>query len=285
MQTLPRDSSERRSPRDTLAVRVHGSPRPEWVPDELFPFESRYVEIEGCRMHYVDEGDGPTVLMVPGSPMWSFMYRRLIERLAPRFRCVAVDLPGLGLSSAPLRPGQAFGTAAEWLDRFIEALGIDDFVLVVHATAGPPALEAAARRHRSVRGLVVSNTFGWPLDDSPRLRTFVRLVSSRTFAWANVGLNLLPRVTARFGRRSGRFDPLEAAAIVGPYRERAVREHFQNYLHGVRVERRMFAALERRLQVFANCPALLLYGRHDNGYAAGFLDPSKLAHLGELLSA
>ena len=272
MQPDSRYSAFPRTDPITAPTQPRRSSRPDWVPDELFPFESRFVDLDGCRLHYVDEGDGPTLLMLPGSPMWSFMYRSLIERLAPRFRCVAADLPGLGLSSARLFPGGGFAAAAEWLERFIEEIGIDDFILVAHATAGPPGLEAAVRRHRSVRGLVISNTFGWPLDDSPRLRTFVRLVSSRPFGWANVGLNLLPRVTARFGRRGGRFDPREARAILGPYRERAVREHFQNYLNGVRLERPMFATLERRLSIFARSPALLLYGRHDNGYAAGFLE-------------
>ena len=74
--------------------------RPAWVDDELFPFESRFVDIDGHSVHYVDEGSGPTLLFLHGNPTWSFVYREVIESLRDEFRCIAVDYPGFGLSSA-----------------------------------------------------------------------------------------------------------------------------------------------------------------------------------------
>lgn len=73
--------------------------RPAWVSDELFPFESRFVELDGNVVHYVDEGSGPTLLFLHGNPTWSFEYRDVIRFLRDGFRCVAVDYPGFGLSS------------------------------------------------------------------------------------------------------------------------------------------------------------------------------------------
>jgi haloalkane dehalogenase len=66
----------------------------------LFPFESRFVDIDGHSVHYVDEGSGPTLLFLHGNPTWSFVYRDVIESLRDEFRCVAVDYPGFRLSSA-----------------------------------------------------------------------------------------------------------------------------------------------------------------------------------------
>ncbi|MGW3964247.1 alpha/beta fold hydrolase [Amycolatopsis sp. NPDC005003] len=80
--------------------------RPAWVDDELFPFESRFVAINGHTVHYVDEGAGPTLLLLHGNPTWSFVYRDVIRALREEFRCVALDYPGFGLSSP--RPGYRY---------------------------------------------------------------------------------------------------------------------------------------------------------------------------------
>ncbi|MDQ4093086.1 MAG: alpha/beta fold hydrolase, partial [Actinomycetota bacterium] len=74
--------------------------RPGWVDEELFPFESRFAELDGHLVHYVDEGSGPIMLMLHGNPTWSFVYRDVIRSLRSRFRCIALDYPGFGLSEA-----------------------------------------------------------------------------------------------------------------------------------------------------------------------------------------
>ncbi|SHS90520.1 alpha/beta hydrolase [Mycobacteroides abscessus subsp. abscessus] len=74
--------------------------RPAWVDDELFPFESRFVDIDGHRTHYVDEGSGPTLLFLHGNPTWSFDCSTVIQSLRQKFRCIAIDYPGFGLSLA-----------------------------------------------------------------------------------------------------------------------------------------------------------------------------------------
>lgn len=67
--------------------------RPEWVPDGLYPFADRYIELDGARVHYADEGEGPPLLFLHGNPTWSFLYRELIAGLRDRFRCIAPDYP------------------------------------------------------------------------------------------------------------------------------------------------------------------------------------------------
>jgi haloalkane dehalogenase len=199
------------------------------------------------------------------------MYRRPIAELRGQFRCIAVDLPGLGLSQAPLIEGRAFARNSEWLHGFVRRLDLRDFVLIVHATAGPSALEVATREPERIRAVVISNSFAWPLDATP-LGRFARIVGSWPFAFANVNFNLLPRLTTRIVRRTGRFTPAERDAIMGPYRTRRTRRHLQNLIYGLRSERRMFEELGPRLAVLRRTPVLFLYGAHDNGYRAGFLE-------------
>ncbi len=154
----------------------------------------------------------------------------------------------------------------------MRALDLRDFTLAVHATAGTSALEMAVRERERVRGLVISNTFAWPLDEEAGLQWIVRIVGSRAFGFINVNLNLLPTIAARWGRRNGRFSGEERAAIAGPYRRPETRRHLQNLLVGIRTEREMFKALRARLSVFKSRPTLFLYRAHDNGYKAGFLE-------------
>ena len=58
------------------------------IPRALYPFEGRYFDLDGHRMHYLDEGEGDPVVMVHGNPTWSFYYRRLVTALSPTRRCV-----------------------------------------------------------------------------------------------------------------------------------------------------------------------------------------------------
>lgn len=71
---------------------------PRWLSRESFPFVSRFMTLQGQRVHYVDEGQGPVLLFLHGNPTWSFLYRRIIQGLATHYRCIALDYPGFGLS-------------------------------------------------------------------------------------------------------------------------------------------------------------------------------------------
>ncbi|MPY79897.1 MAG: alpha/beta fold hydrolase, partial [Actinophytocola sp.] len=106
--------------------------RPSWVDDDLFPFESRFVELDGHVVHYVDEGSGPILLMLHGNPTWSFVYRQVIESLRDRFRCIALDYPGFGLSVAA--PGYRYlpEEHAAVVVSFLDRLGLSRATLVAH---------------------------------------------------------------------------------------------------------------------------------------------------------
>ncbi len=104
---------------------------PAWVPHELYPFESRFADVDGARVHYVDEGAGPPLLLLHGNPTWSFLYREIIRGLRDRFRCIAPDYPGFGLSQPP--PGYGF-TAAEHaavIERFVSELDLTGVTMMV----------------------------------------------------------------------------------------------------------------------------------------------------------
>ncbi|HEY7647825.1 MAG TPA: alpha/beta fold hydrolase [Methylomirabilota bacterium] len=74
---------------------------PAWLDRAEFPFAPHWLDVGPGRLHYVDEGQGRPVVMVHGTPPWSFLYRHLIKAFSPHHRCVAPDLLGFGLSDRP----------------------------------------------------------------------------------------------------------------------------------------------------------------------------------------
>ena len=111
--------------------------RPDWLDPVLFPFESRFLDVDGATVHHVDEGTGPPLLLLHGNPTWSFLYREVIAGLRDRFRCVAPDYPGFGLSRPA--PGYGFTPAehAEVVRRLVLELDLRDVTLMVQDWGGP----------------------------------------------------------------------------------------------------------------------------------------------------
>jgi haloalkane dehalogenase len=97
-----------------------------------FPFESKYIEVHGSKMHYIDEGEGDPILFLHGNPMSSYLWRNIIPHLSGQGRCIAPDLIGMGKSDHPDIPYR-FDDQYRYLSGFVDALGIGSNVtLVIH---------------------------------------------------------------------------------------------------------------------------------------------------------
>ncbi len=110
------------------------------LPD--FPWEPAYREWEGMRLAHLDEGDGPTVLMVHGEPTWSFLWRKVMPPLLEAgYRCVVPDLPGFGRSDKPTEISwYTFERHAAALADLVTELDLTDATAVVHDWGGPLGL-------------------------------------------------------------------------------------------------------------------------------------------------
>lgn len=138
---------------------------PRFLPDRrLFPFRSNFFRARAGRIHYLDEGEGPPLLLLHGNPTWSFLYRGIVIRLRERFRCVAVDYPGFGLSEHPAGYGYTPGEHADAVSELVRELDLGDLTIVGQDWGGPVGLSIAAAEPRRVRALVLGNTWYWTLD-------------------------------------------------------------------------------------------------------------------------
>lgn len=124
-----------------------------------YPFAPRYVEHEGLRMHYVDEGDGDPVLLLHGEPTWSFLYRRVIPPLAAVARVVAPDYIGFGRSDKPVeRDWYTYDAHYRSVERLVEELDLRRLTIVMQDWGGPIGARLAATQPERVARLVVMNT-------------------------------------------------------------------------------------------------------------------------------
>jgi pimeloyl-ACP methyl ester carboxylesterase len=184
------------------------------VPHHLFPVEHRFLELDGARIHYVDEGAGETLLLLHGNPAWSFLYRKMIPALRDRFRCVAPDYPGYGMSDAP--PGYGFTPRehSTMVERFVDRLGLKDLTIMVQDWGGPVGFGLAGRRPELARRFIIGNTFAWPLVGEARIRVFsapLLLHAGAGAARASRGARPLPRALARpRAPKGGRHRPAPA---------------------------------------------------------------------------
>jgi haloalkane dehalogenase len=135
------------------------------TPDERFEglpgfaFEPRYLEQDGLRMHYVEEGAGDPILLLHGEPTWSFLYRKLVPPLAAVGRVLAPDYFGFGRSDKPVpREWYSFDTHYRSLERFALELDLRRATLVVQDWGGPLGLRLAVEHPDRVERLAIMNT-------------------------------------------------------------------------------------------------------------------------------
>jgi haloalkane dehalogenase len=135
------------------------------TPDEQFEdlpgygFGPHYVEQDGLRMHYLDEGSGPPVLLLHGEPTWSYLYRKIIPELAPSARALAPDYFGFGRSDKPLvQEAYTYDFHARSIQRFVEELDLRALTVVVQDWGGPIGLRLAVEHPDRVDRLVLMNT-------------------------------------------------------------------------------------------------------------------------------
>lgn len=153
--------------------------RIDFRPDPaLYPFGSKWFDSSAGRVHFIDEGEGTPILLCHGNPTWSFLYRGIVTRLRDRFRCVAVDYLGFGLSDRPDGYGYTAEDHATTTGELVDHLGLEGFVTMGQDWGGPVSMAVATERADRIAGVVLGNTWFWP--PTAYFRTFSRAMGTRT---------------------------------------------------------------------------------------------------------
>lgn len=240
-------------------------PSPPWLDTAAYPFTARAVAVDEGSMHYVDEGEGDVVLLVHGTPTWSYEYRRLIAALRPRYRVIALDHLGFGLSERPRGADYSPEGHARRFAGFVEALGLGRFSLVTHDFGGPIALPFAAAQPGRIASLALFNTWMWPLGDDPALRRQLRIAGGAVgrflYKWGNASLRVL--MPAAFGDRRA-LTPELHRQYLAPFVDREARVQVLHALaRSLLGSREHFAGLYARRGALASIPTTVIWGLAD----------------------
>lgn len=125
---------------------------PETDVSAEMPYAKKTIDVLGHEMAYVDEGDGPVVLFLHGNPTSSYLWRNVIPHVLDRHRAIAPDLIGFGDSAKP-DIDYSWADHQAHLDAFIEALGLEDMVLVLHDWGSILGFSYARRHPGDVRAV------------------------------------------------------------------------------------------------------------------------------------
>ncbi|WP_192928531.1 haloalkane dehalogenase [Photobacterium alginatilyticum] len=138
------------------------------TPDEAFaslvdyPFAANYLEVDGMRMHYLDEGKGndKTIFLLHGQPSWSYLYRHMVPLFVDAgYRVIAPDLIGFGKSDKPVSSDvHSYGNHVRWMTSFVRQLGIKNAAAFMQDWGGMIGLRVLAKEPEWLERLVVSNT-------------------------------------------------------------------------------------------------------------------------------
>lgn len=118
-----------------------------------FPFDSRFVEVNGSKLHYIEEGEGDPILFLHGMPTSCYLWRNIIPALAEQDRCIAPDLIGMGQSDKP-KIQYNLNDHIRYIEGFIQALGLRNITLVMHGWGSVIGFDYAMRHPDNMKALV-----------------------------------------------------------------------------------------------------------------------------------
>jgi len=228
---------------------------------DLFPFDSRFLDAAGARLHYIDEGAGPVLLLLHGNPTWSFLYRHVIASLRGQYRCIAIDLPGFGLSEAPASYGYTPAEHARILGAAIERLDLRGACLVAHDWGGPIGLRAMLDTGR-ISSVALGNTWAWPVNGDWHFEWFSRLMGGAVGRWGARRFALFVNWVFPASMRRGRPGPEVMAAYRAPFAPPRSREPLHIFPRHILASRGWLAQLWADLQGWTG-PAALVWPEND----------------------
>lgn len=237
---------------------------PAWVDTTEYPFAFHSLHHPDGRLHYLDEGQGPTLLFCHGTPEWSFAYRHLIARLSARYRCVAVDMIGFGLSEKPIAADYTVAAHARRLEWAVQTLGLENITLIANDFGGGMALSYALRHPENVRRIALWNTWMWALNDDPHFARPARLMQTRLgrFLYKHLNFPVNVLLPSAYGNRR-LLMPAVHRQYRMPFQHRADRTAPYELALEILNAETWWNARWAELDALRNKPLLLLWGLKD----------------------
>jgi cis-3-alkyl-4-acyloxetan-2-one decarboxylase len=245
---------------------------------EQYPFASHEIRVGGLRYHYLDEGQGPTLLLVHGNPTWSFYWRNLALGLRAKYRLIVPDHIGCGLSDKPGPKQYSYRLAQRIADlrQLVEQLDLRDVTLVAHDWGGAIGMGTAVALPERFTRIVLLNTAAYRDQHLP-LR--IRVCRIPLLGQLGVqGFNLFARAALRMATcKPERFTPAVRSGLLAPYDSWHHRTAIYRFVQDIplRPSHPSYAtlsAIEAGLPQLADRPICLIWGLRDWCFTPHFLE-------------
>ncbi|MFO7749274.1 MAG: alpha/beta fold hydrolase [Desulfobacteraceae bacterium] len=252
--------------------------------DHLYNFNSRYVSINGHKLHYLDQGEGKPVLMLHGNPTWSFYFRNLVTALSGQYRTIVPDHMGCGFSDKPdtSRYDYTLASRVKDLEALVEHLDLTEKItLVVHDWGGMIGMAFALAHLDRIEKIVITNTSGFLLPRSKRFPLRLGLIKHlKPLAVPGVlGLNLFSK-SALFMAAATRLGKDVKAGLTAPYNSWKNRIATLKFVEDIPLSPRdrsykQVKEVDDNLWKLDGIPMLILWGAQDFVFDLTFLDEWK----------
>ena len=249
----------------------HHSGRRGELNRELYPFESRYLDLGGLKYHYLDEGKGEAIVLVHGNPTWSFYYRDLVKALRPDYRIIAVDHIGMGLSDKPDDRRYPYTSERRLKDLsiLIDHLGLKHFTILGHDWGGMISTAYAAFNPEKIDAMIMFNTAGfiWPVNKKLPLALFMARIPFLSALWIR-GLNGFALGAVYIGMKRKRMPKEVARGLLFPYGSWKDRIAIHRFIQDIPVRPRdpgyqLGLLMESRFKLLRGVPKLFCWGLKD----------------------
>lgn len=245
-----------------------------------YPFASNYIDLNGLKYHYLDEGSGDPVVMVHGNPSWSFYYRDLAKELRDNYRVIVPDHIGCGLSDKPDDSHYSYTLQqrVDDLDALLENLDIGDKVtLVVHDWGGMIGMAWASRHPEKIARLVILNTAAFHLPEMKSFPLGLKICRDTGLGTFLVrGLNMFARGAAWVGCKRKRM-PLKLQNLYcNPYNNWQNRIATLRFVQDIPLKPEdpgyeLISQVETSLAKFSAVPMCICWGEKDFVFDRKFL--------------
>ena len=247
----------------------------------LYPYQSHYLDLNGFKYHYLDEGQGEPLVMVHGNPTWSFYFRALVNNLSPQFRTIVPDHLGCGLSDKP--DIDAYGFELENrvadLEKLLDHLDLGhNITLILHDWGGMIGMAYAVRHPARIRRLILMNTYAFLPPANYRVPLsghFIRRAGPLA-SLAILGFNLFSFGALYLASRKGLTRDVKKG-LAAPYNCWNHRIAVLRFVQDIPLSPSdssysLAKFVDDNLALFSDTPILICWGEHDFVFNHNFLD-------------
>lgn len=235
-----------------------------WLNTNEYPFKHHYFKVNDTTMHYVDEGEGEVLLFVHGTPSWSFEFRNVIKFLSKKYRCIAIDHIGFGLSEKPAKYDYTVQNHTASLLKLVTHLQLNQFTMLVHDFGGIIGLAAAEQIPEKIKGLVILNTWCRSIQDEPEYKKMKMILGSPLVPLLYRYLNFSAKyiLPAAFGERS-RLTPEIHQHFLRPFSKASERNGTIAFAKSLLRDQDYYASVGKKLSILKDKPVLIIWGMKD----------------------